>query len=253
MTNAFCRLLPAHAPKTALPVKWITLLLISLLSGFHASSARGQPRPPGYHLGIGMLVLTRETTSGFARMPALFGDSLLTTRLPALTHEGTTCPTCMECAEPTSFYKGPIQPFSCDVEGMQFICTKKAAGYLEIIINKRGKRAYLKPGTSTFYTWNGYMRHQASLGDYFMFVRQWDRTVLYDQPYDLRHLPRPNAAQLVGLKIPGISDLKFYPVLVKGYWMKLRFKEDGQPTRYAWFVWRTETEWRHGFQFRSLD
>ncbi|MDJ0365779.1 hypothetical protein QMK33_11500 [Hymenobacter sp. H14-R3] len=229
----------------------LKITLLASLLGFWLPLAWGQSRPPADQLGVGLLVLNEQNTSFFRKPPPLFSDSLLATRLPTLTPERTTCPTCMACAEPVAYHKGKIQPFICGSEGMEFICTKKAAGYTEISIDKLGKKAYLQPGAGIFYTWNGYMRHQASQGDYFTFVRQWDRTVLYDQPYDLRRLPRPTAALLVGLKIKNISDLKFYPVLVKGYWMKLRFTEDGNAMRYAWVVWRNEKAWLHGFQFRT--
>ncbi len=233
-------------------MKSTILLLISFLSSsFCAQLACGQSRPLSYNLGAGLLVLDEQNTNSFTKPIPLFRDSLLTSPLLNLTPAQTTCPTCMVCAEPVAYHKGKIQPYSCGIDGIEFICPKATAAYTAIVIDKLGKRAYLKPRMGNFYTWDSYVRRSARAGNYFMFVRQWDRTVLYDQPYDLRHLPRPNNALLVGLKIRYISGLKFYPVLVKGYWMKLRFTDDGKTTRYCWFVWRNEKEWLHGLQFRT--
>lgn len=229
------------------------LLLALLLASGNSLAQAPRPVAPD-RLGAGLLVLSEQHPDFFRRPVALYQDSLARKRLFLLSPERTTCPTCLLCAEPTEYYKGPVQPFSCGGGyGIAFICHRATRRYRELAIDTLGRRAYLLPSVGTFYTWNDYMKLCARRGDYFQFVRQWDRTVLYNQPYDLRHLPPPSRNLLVGLRIPGISDVKFYPVLVQGYWLKLRYTRSNGTTGTCWVVWRNAARWLIGFRFRSLD
>ncbi|MGI4874778.1 MAG: hypothetical protein ACRYFX_26795 [Janthinobacterium lividum] len=231
----------------------LTLLLASLvLPGCTEQPAHQALAAPFDKLGAGLLVLTEQHTRFFADSIPLFQDSLTQHHLLSLTPERTTCPTCMQCAEPTAYHHGPIQPFECGGgEGIKFICLKATRRYTELVLDTLGHRAYLRPGTGTFYTWKQYMQERARQGDYFQFVRQWDRHILYDQPYDLRHLPPPGKDLLVGLTIQNLDDVKFYPVLVQGYWLKLRYQPDTGLERTCWVVWRNEKAWLLGFKFRT--
>ena len=236
-----------------LKINFLPLLAGLLLPGCTEQSKQPTHSPaPTDQLGAGLLVLTEQDTRFFSRPVPLFRDSLLRQPLPGLTPERTTCPTCMRCAEPQEYYHGPVRPFSCGGgDGMQFICPKATRTYTELVLDTLGHHAYLRPGVGTFYTWNRYMQERAQQGDYFQFERQWDRHVLYDQPYDLRHLPPPGPNQLVRLRIPDVSDVKFYPVLVQGYWLKLRYTRENGAMGYCWVVWRNEKAWLLGFKFRT--
>ena len=217
--------------------------------------AYGQGTKGRYSLGIGLVSIGKEArfVEYDSKPVVLYKDSARTVVYTKLVLAQTNCPTCMECAEPPATYQGKIQPFICGAgQGMQFICTKATKKYNELIIDKAGTRAYVDSRQTIFYSWNAYMQRQARQGEYFEFVRQWDKSVLYDKPYGLHTLPKPDKNLLVGLRLPADIDyLRFYPVLIKGYWMKLRIVDGQKTIGYCWFVWRNEREWLHGFKFRT--
>ena len=224
------------------------LVLLSLLLANGICKAQS----PAYTLGQGLLIFNEQNTTFFTKPIFLYKDSLLKKMLVKLELSQTTCPTCMLCAEPEESYPGKIHPLFCGSgNGMQFICTGNTKHYSEIIIDTFGAKAYVKKGMGSFYNWNSYMQMKARQGEYFMFVRQWDSTVLYDKQYDLNNLPAADKDLLVGLAIENVSGIEFYPVLVQGYWMKLRYRDKKGRSCYCWFIWRNEKEWLNGFKFHA--
>lgn len=210
----------------------------------------GKAQQHGKTLGIG--IYTISLAPGSELSIPLYKDSLKKQSAINLTLKETNCPACMECAEPTDNYKGKIQPFICGgTLGINFICIKITTACKEILIDTSGHTAFIEKGKGKFYTWNNYMKKRALEGDYFSFSRPADRTILYNKMYDLKRLPKPNQNLQVGLKIQHLERYNFYPVLLSGYWMKLRIMEGKKTAGYCWMIWRDERKWLKGFTFRT--
>lgn len=226
-------------------MKYISFLII--LSGCISQISAQQKKMT---LGSGLYTIDNILISKF-KIP-VYKDSLKKVLYTNIIPSITNCPTCMECAEPISYYKGKLQPFSCGgANGINFICTRVTAASYEIIIDTTGTKVYASKDKGKFYSWDLYMKHRAKQGDYFEFNRQWDKTILYDKIYNLHKLPVPDKKLQVKLNLNNIDTYRFYPAQVNGYWMKLKILEDKKLIGYCWIIWRNEKQWLKGFKFRT--
>ncbi|PZP48892.1 MAG: hypothetical protein DI598_09160 [Pseudopedobacter saltans] len=226
---------------------FISLTILFLINGNFASGQQKQK----YNLGDGVVIVQYKNYEKNFKLIVLYKDSSCKIPFIKLLAENTNCPTCFGCAEPTHYYKGPIKPFSCNLmNGIVFVGRKCGNNAYQIFTDRSGTVAYIAPNVDTkYYTWSQYMNDRSNNGDYFLFVRQWDSTVIYNKKYSLKHLPKPNRSLQVGTHIKDIDYVKFYPMLVDGYWMKLKAKRNDRTIGYYWVIWRNETEWLVGFKF----
>lgn len=202
------------------------------------------------YLGTGLLVIYEPLQSTYS-FP-LYKDSACRQLLMQVTPEQTTCPVSMLAAEPEAHHSGPVDPFICGGGmGLQFIYTRSTARFSEIYIDTNYTKAYVKPGTGKYYTWDRYFRDRAAMGDYFEFDRSYDSNILYKRPYPEDALPPAGKTLQVGTHFKDLSDLRFYPVRVQGYWMQLRAVRDKRTMGYCWVIWRSDKAWLIGFKFRT--
>jgi len=227
-------------------------ILTLFLCCFFVSSAIHAQQSGDYNLGSGLVVF------GGGPLDINFNESITyytdTTELKPMhfTVEQTNCPNCMICAEPTQYYNGVVHPFLCGYQGLCFVTTNQSKNWRDIIVDSTGKKLYVKANQGVYYSWRDWMILQGKKGEYMMRQSYNDGLILYDKPYDLQHLPVPNKQHVVKLKLQNIEDLRFVPVDVKGYWVKLKVTDYWHKTYgYCWIIWRTETDWTFGFKWHA--
>lgn len=204
-----------------------------------------------YSLGQGLLCFNLGLLNWTDSVP-VYRDTGLSQLQTVLTAEQTDCPECMGCAEPATFFPGSFHPLFCGGgKGPAFICTRTTAGYHEIIMDTLGTRVYVPWQYGNYRSWEQYLLQEAAAGEYMRFVRQWDSTILYDQPYPIEALPAPDSHLQVKLALKDVDDLLFYPVAVQGYWMKLKARRGKQFKGYCWIIWRNENQLLHWFAWRA--
>jgi hypothetical protein len=159
----------------------------------------------------------------------------------------------MLCAAPQNYYDGILKPFICSsLEGIVFICEQQDSNKYEVFIDTLGNVAYVpKTAAIQYQSWETYMVKQGERGEYISFIRQWDSTVIYDKKYDLNYLPKADSNRFVGVKINDLDDVRFYPVSIDNYWMKIKGVRSRKTTGYYWVIWRNEKNWLVNFTFRA--
>jgi hypothetical protein len=214
-------------------------------------NAQGQEKV-NFCLGDGVVVVKYEPwKTNDSKSVVLYKDNKCTIPFVNLTIDNTNCPKCMECAEPESYYNGLLRPLICSAsEGIVFAGEKYGEGEYKIFIDTTGLIAYApKHSSLIFFSWSDYMIGRGRKGEYFSFDRSWNHNVIYNRKYEINSLPKANKEFIVGTKIKDIEDVKFYPVLVDGYWMKIKGIKNGQWIGYYWIIWRNEKDWLIDFSF----
>ncbi|XZF14541.1 hypothetical protein ACTHGU_00240 [Chitinophagaceae bacterium MMS25-I14] len=226
------------------------IVFLAAVVVFFGCGSYAAKKKAGDPLGIGLVHI--ECDYDFDPVK-LYKDSACRQVLTIMTPDSTTCPECMNCAEYERHYHGSIHPFICGSgNGLNFICTAVYAAGFEIEIDASGRNAYLPKEAGKFYDWNSYYQWQAGRGEYFVFSRQWDSTVLYDKQYDQSALPAATDSLLqAGTHFKDIDDLHFHPVVINGYWMKLIATYDKDTAGYCWIIWRNKDSVLCGFHFRT--
>lgn len=230
---------------------WSKLYL--LLPFLFCNLVYAQDNSNAYHFGTGLVVFEGPQYGLlWEKQIPLFKDSMCTSLWFNLAAKDTRCPTCMACAEPIEYHNGNFRPFNCGGgEGVAFICVNVAKNYREVIVDSIGTRAFLNNRTGVYYSWQNYFLKKARKGDYFRIERQWDSAVLYDRPYAINALPAADSHLAVGVKFRDFSYWRFYPVAVKGYWVKLKAMDGKQLKGYCWLIWRNDKEILNWFAWRA--